>query len=279
MEFIPLKISNLTSNNLIIRKNHYLGRISPLNSESISTLIETNELDSDSTLISKFHESRLNKFFNESTLPAVTVGPISGQQKSELNSLLIRKNKAFTHDKLDLGCIHGFRFGITPIDHNAINYTPPRTIPPGIRPEAEAEFKRWVNQNVVEESSSDHNSPVLIIRKGDKREARIVIDLRSINKNTLKERTPIPNLHNIFYEIGAKIRESEDYYLSVCDFSKAYNQMRLDPDSKKFSSFSFNGRQYQSQRLLYGFCNAPSTWTKMMSKIFSGLDIHIFLTT
>ena len=275
-KFIPLKISNLTSNNIIIRKNHYLGRISPFNSETISTLIESDELNLEPNLVSKFHESRLNKFFNTSTLPTVTVGPISDHQRSELNDLLVSKNKSFTHSKEDLGCIYGFRFGINPIDKTNINYTPPRTLPPGVRPEAEKEFNRWLSQELVEESTSDFNSPVLIIRKGDKKEARIVIDLRKVNQNTAKERTPIPNLHNMFYEIGVKIRESDDYFLSVADFSKAYHQLRLDSDSKKYSAFSFNKKSYQSNRLLYGFCNAPSTWTKMMMKIFEGLDIFIF---
>ena len=156
---------------------------------------------------------------------------------------MLDHNRAFTYSKLDLGCIHGFRFGINPVNKNETCYIPPRTIPPGIKPEADIEFERWKKLNLVEESVSDHNSPVLIIRKGEKKEARIVIDLRKINSNTLKERTPIPNLHSIFYDIGVKIRKSDDYFISVCDFSKAYHQMRLAENSKKFSAFSYGGKR------------------------------------
>ena len=272
---VPILLSNLTQNILTLHKNRILGNIKLCPSEDLSTLVENPDYENELNNVSVFHNSR-KKWFNESTIPDVTIGQISVDQKATLESVLIKYNRAFTYHKLDLGCVHKYRFGINPVDKSKVTYIPPRTIPPGVKPEADIEFARWVKQGLVEESTSDYNSPVLIIRKGAKKEARIVIDLRAVNNNTLKERTPIPNIHSIFYELGVKIRKSDDYYISVCDFSKAYHQMRLADDTKKFSAFSYGGKSYQSTRLLYGYANAPSSWTKMMQKIFKGIDLNIF---
>ena len=54
-KLVPIKIQNLTSNDLIIRKNHYLGKIEPFSSENISTLIESSELGLELKDVPEFH--------------------------------------------------------------------------------------------------------------------------------------------------------------------------------------------------------------------------------
>ena len=102
-EQIPIKIINSNNFEIEIRKNTYLAMIEPYRmdhkSEQISTLIEANnnaDLKSELKNIDEFHQSRLkNKFFDEKTLPDISLGNITPDQKSKVEKVLISENKAF----------------------------------------------------------------------------------------------------------------------------------------------------------------------------------------
>lgn len=51
-----------------------------------------------------------------------------------------------------------------------------------------------LSEGVIRESSSQYASPIVLIKKKDG-SLRLCVDYRAINSKTIKDRFPLPNLH------------------------------------------------------------------------------------
>ena len=179
---IPLIISTDRSNPFSVPKNVPIAKIEPINQNiKINFLAETENFQNELDSCKIFQAERSKKFkITPEKIPDIKeIGPLETEKINILNEILKSGNRAFSHDKNDLGQIHGWQFRINLKNENKIAYRPPRILPPGIRDKAEAEFENWRSKGMVEESTSEHNSPILIIQKGEeKKSTRLVIDSR-----------------------------------------------------------------------------------------------------
>ena len=53
--------------------------------------------------------------------------------------------------------------------------------------------------------------------------------------------------------------------------NSAYNQMRLDEQSRRLTQFVIGNQQYEFNRLFYGISIGPAAFSAFMSKIFRPL--------
>ena len=278
-ELIPVVISTDHSESVILPRNIPIAIIDPINKESIiNSLFTCDNFDDELKLAKIFHDDRKAKFnITKSTMPQIAeIGPLSATQRSQLDAIILSNNLSFTHDALDLGRVHCFKFRIELRDPDKIAYVPPRILAPGIREDANQEFLNWKKRGMVEESSSQFNSPLIVIKKGESKSTRLVIDSRQVNQNTKIEKTPIPHSQSILYNLGAKIKSESNFFLSRLDLSKAYNQLPIYESDRGYSAFSFQGRSWQPTRVCYGFSAAPASWHRLMQNIFNGLPVEIF---
>ena len=115
-----------------------------------------------------------------------------------------------------------------------------------------------------------------MIKKGEKKSIRLVIDSRQLNSNTIIEKTPIPHASSILYNLGTKIASGKQYFLSRLDLSRAYSQLPINENDQKLSAFSFEGRSWQPTRMTYGFSASPASWHRLIRNVFSGIKMEIF---
>jgi len=73
-----------------------------------------------------------------------------------------------------------------------------------------------------------------------------------LNKVTVGENFPMPNLTDCIYRVG-KAR-----YFSKLDLVKGYYQVRLDEESKDLTAFSTSSNHYQFKRLPFGLKSMES---------------------
>ena len=147
-------------------------------------------------------------------------------------------------------------------------------------PEAQPEFKRMyrlapaelqeVNKQVtdllkkqlIEPSTSPWGSPILFVKKKDGT-LRMVVDYRALNKLTVKNRYPLPNIDDLFDKLhGAK-------YFSSLDAASGFHQILLRDEDRPKTAFRTPYGHYQFKVLPFGLTNAPATFQAVMNRLFN----------
>ena len=107
-------------------------------------------------------------------------------------------------------------------------------------------------------------NPVIILAKGES--LKIVLDARYLNSliDESKCNWPIEPIQVILTKINGK-------YFTTADMNSAYNQMRLDEQSRRLTQFVIGNQQYEFSRLIYGISIGPAAFSAFMSKIFRPL--------
>ena len=85
--------------------------------------------------------------------------------------------------------------------------------------------KRWITN-----SHSEYSSPVVAVRKKDGT-LRLCCDYRKLNAKNIPDRHPLPHIQDIIDSLG------KNQYFSLLDQTKAYHQLHMDSESRKFSVF------------------------------------------
>jgi hypothetical protein len=77
-----------------------------------------------------------------------------------------------------------------------------------------------LDSSIIQPSRSSYSAQVVMVRRKDNRR-RMCPDYRDINKITLKEKFPIPNIDEILYKIHGVA------YFTKIDLKSGYCQMKL----------------------------------------------------
>ncbi|CAH8574210.1 unnamed protein product [Dicrocoelium dendriticum] len=155
-----------------------------------------------------------------------------------------------------------------------------RRIPPKILPEVQRQVAEMEAKGIIRRASSPYSSPVLLTRKADGT-YRFCIDFRELNKVTVKDAFPMPQMEEIFSSLhNAKL-------ISLIDLRSGYWQLPIAEEDRHKTAFSVNGQQYEFLRMPFGLCNAPATFRRLLLMILENLqgvvvygdDIVIFSET
>ena len=143
-----------------------------------------------------------------------------------------------------------------------------------MRDDVEAELKRLVNEGILEPvQHSDWASPILAIRKSDKKNVRICGDFkRTINPVSKLDRYPLPKIEDIFAKLsGGKL-------FTKLDLTQAYQQVMLDDESQKYVVINTSKGLFRYTRLPYGISLAPGIFQRAMENLLGdipGVEVYI----
>jgi len=84
---------------------------------------------------------------------------------------------------------------IVPKDEKPV-FQKPRQLPAPEREIVEKQVTEWFNDGVIEESTSEYASPVVVVKKKDE-SPRICIDYRKLNKVIEKDGHPLPLIEDL----------------------------------------------------------------------------------
>jgi hypothetical protein len=126
------------------------------------------------------------------------------------------------------------------------------------------ETKKLAKQEVVRQSKSPYNSPVMVVKKKDGG-WRTVIDYRKINNITIKESHPIPRADEAFDAL------SEANYITTLDFTSGYWQIPIREEDKQKTAYSTSSGRWEYNVLPMGLTNAPAAFQKNMETMLAGL--------
>lgn len=143
-------------------------------------------------------------------------------------------------------------------------------VPHAHKPEIESQIQKLIDDDIVEPSVSEYNSPILLVPKkslpGSKEKKwRLVIDYRQVNKRLMSDKYPLPRIDDILDQLGrAKL-------FSCLDLLSGFHQIELEKSSRDITSFSSSQGSFRFKRLPFGLKIAPNSFQRMMSIAFSGL--------
>ena len=80
---------------------------------------------------------------------------------------------------------------------------PPRRLPYALRKQLEEELDKLLEINCIEPASSPYASPLVLVRKPDGN-LRVCVDYRSVNKDTIPDRYPLPRVDELIDSIGSQ---------------------------------------------------------------------------
>ena len=135
------------------------------------------------------------------------------------------------------------------------------------------QLQELLDKGYIRPSNSPFGSPVMMVPKPHQPEKlRMVIDYRAVNKMTVRDRYPLPNVDQMFEEMqGAKV-------FSTFDAIWGFWQLPLvDEDIPKTSMVTPHG-SFEWKALPMGLTNAPSVFMRTMADICRDLKfVKIFI--
>lgn len=136
----------------------------------------------------------------------------------------------------------------------------PYRIPRAYRDEVHKDLQEMLEVGIIEPSSSEWASPIVVVKKKDGK-ARICVDYRRLNAITLKDAYPMPRIEDIFDDIG------QSKYLTTLDLAKGYWQVPVAEEDKEKTAFITPTGLYQFRVMPFGLCGAPATFQRLMDVV------------
>jgi hypothetical protein len=118
-----------------------------------------------------------------------------------------------------------------------------------------------LDKGFIQQSSSSWGAPVLFIENKDSSK-RLVVDYRSLNEVTIKNKYPLPNINDLFDQLkGAKV-------FSKIDLRSGYFQLKIREQDISKTAFTTKYGLYEYTIMSFGLTNAPAYFMTMMNKVF-----------
>ncbi|KAL4154100.1 hypothetical protein QTP88_001933 [Uroleucon formosanum] len=130
-------------------------------------------------------------------------------------------------------------------------------------------FLNACEDDIIEPSFSPWNAPLLLVKK--KLDAsqipkfRIVVDFRALNKVTINEYHPLPNITEILDQLG------QCNLFSITDLASGFYQIKLNEKSKELTAFSTNQGHWHFKKMAMGLKTSPCSFQKLMNNVMAGI--------
>nr|XP_042705994.1 uncharacterized protein LOC122173677 [Chrysemys picta bellii] len=127
------------------------------------------------------------------------------------------------------------------------------------------EVETMLEMGVVEESTSEWRSPIVLVPKPDGM-TRFCIDFREVNAISRFDAYPMPRVDELLERLGGA------RYLSTIDLTKGYWQIPLMPNSHVKTAFPTPFGLFQFITMPFGLQGAAATFQHLMNKVLQPHD-------
>eukprot|EP00116_Pleurobrachia_bachei_P000983 sb/3461245/ len=199
---------------------------------------------------------------------------ISENSKSRVKQLIKQYNHCFSRHKFDLGEATFFEANIQLRKDYIARWIPSRPVPYNLKKHLDNEVQTLIDSGQIEtcNTPSRWNSPIFLVKKpGSKENYRLIQDLRQLNANCLPDQFALPNVNSIMDQM------TECNWLTSIDFTKGFNQIRLDQESRPLTAFSYNNTRHQWARLVMGQTSSSSQFARCMTMLFSKVPFQALI--
>jgi hypothetical protein len=232
-----------TDSDVSIRKGQTIG--------SLTTMCQLPEED---------HES-VPVLSDEDVVKSVELPELSDREREVVLDMLKSCKSVLSTGDNDVGLAAVTEHKIKLYDNTPIYQRPRRCANP-VADEIDRQCDELNVLDIIEPSQSPWSSPIVPVRKKDG-SIRLCIDYRKLNKVTIPDKHPMPNLlDSVFGLCGTK-------YFTSLDLVKGYYQIPLSKESREYTAFSTQRNHWQFKRLSFGLRNAPAAFQREIQAVLS----------
>ncbi|KAL7870652.1 hypothetical protein SRHO_G00081490 [Serrasalmus rhombeus] len=202
-------------------------------------------------------------------MAAVDLSALTELEQKEVRSLLQKYHSVFSAHEGDLGCTNLIEHEIPLLDDVPVRQRY-RRIPPSEYELVKAHIDQLLEARVVRESSSPYAFPIVLVKKKDG-SLRMCVDYRLLNSKTRKDAFPLPRIEESLDALaGAR-------WFSTLDLASGYNQVPVAEPDKPKTAFCTPFGLFEWNRMAFGLCNAPSTFQRLMQRMFGDQQYQSWL--
>ena len=142
---------------------------------------------------------------------------------------------------------------------------PPYRLPHAYKDLVARELKEMEESGIIEPSTSEWVSPIVLVKKKDG-SLRMCVDYRRLNSVTQIDAYPMPRIDDLIDQLG-KAR-----FITTLHLTRGYWQMPVAAGDQYKTAFTTPYGLYQFKVMPFGLCGAPASFQRLMDKIVNGLD-------
>lgn len=181
-------------------------------------------------------------------------------QQQEGKALLQRYSTVFSQGEGDVGCTSLIQHEIPLLDETPVRQRY-RRLPPSQYDQVKAHIQDLLDRDIVQVSCSPYSAPIVVVQKKDG-SIRLCVDYRQLNAKTRKDAYPLPRIEESLDALaGARL-------FSTLDLTAGYNQIPMAEKDKQKTAFCTPFGLFEFNRMPFGLCNSPSTFQRLMERIF-----------
>lgn len=202
-------------------------------------------------------------------LSSLSLPTLSAEEEEQAKALLKQYGAVFSRGEGDVGCTTLVEHEIPLTDDIPIRQRY-RRLPPSQYEQVKAHIQQLVEAGIARPSCSPYSSPIVIVQKkgGD---MRLCVDYRMLNAKTRKDAFPLPRIEESLDALtGAK-------WFSTLDLASGYNQVPVAEADKPKTAFCTPFGLFEFNRMPFGLCNSPSTFQRLMERIFGDQSFQSLL--
>ena len=195
------------------------------------------------------------------------VGPVRIEilDREKALNFLAEFHDVFALEDGEMGRMEATEHNIEVTDRNPFKERP-RNIPKGMLQEVKDHLNHMLDVGAIKPSNSAWSNAVVLARKKDGG-LRFYIGFRHLNSHTKKDAFPLLRIHDAINAL-----QGSKYYMTV-DLPLGFSQTAMAKGSKQYTAFTVGTLGfYECECMLFGLCNSPVTFQKLMQNCLGELN-------
>ena len=124
------------------------------------------------------------------------------------------------------------------------------------------EIEKMLGQGIIQRSCSEFCNPIRVVKKKNG-EVRVCLDARWLNKIIADDNESPPRIEELLQKHDGAM------YFSTTDLTKGYWQVKLTPESRKYTAFIYKHQMYEFTRVPFGLKTAGAGFIRALSCVLN----------
>ncbi|KAL5516317.1 hypothetical protein EMCRGX_G001610 [Ephydatia muelleri] len=143
----------------------------------------------------------------------------------------------------------------------------PYRLPHAYRDLVHKEVQEMLDAGIIEPSSSEWASPIVLVNKKDGT-LRLCIDYRRLNAESQMDAYPMPRIDDLIDRLG------KAKFITTLDLMRGYWQVPMASTSRHLTAFTTPFGLFQFKVMPFGLQGVPATFQRLMDRVLKGLESY-----
>ena len=135
---------------------------------------------------------------------------------------------------------------------------PVQRIKPALETSLKEQIDSWLRDDVIAPAESPWASPLVLVAKKDG-STRWAVDYRELNKYTVPDSFPTPNLSQVIESLAGSA------IFSSLDAAQAFHNVQINEDSQQVTAFICMFGLFKFRRMPFGLKNAGAVYCRLVA--------------